>query len=289
MPKLFVNRLTVIDFSYLHPERGLLGESWLLDLVLDGTLDAQGMVLDFGLIKKQAKSLIDKEFDHKLLVPSYYPHCEVNETDACVSIRFDYGGGRRILHRSPANAVTPIPAADITTATLARAIHDRLQPALPYNVSELTVRLYAESIPGAFYHYSHGLKQHEGHCCRIAHGHRSRIEIFRDGVRDEPLEWAWAERWHDIYIANRSDLLGEREIQGLHYCRFGYRTAEGEFELELPEAGCYLIDSDSTVENLAQHIADMLYQEHPESRFRVQAYEGVDKGAIGKSGVFPGD
>lgn len=287
MAKLFVNRLTVIDFCYLHPERGLLGESWLLDLEMEGTLDAQGMVLDFGLIKKQVKTLIDEEFDHKLLVPSYHPHCDLDEADGYTLVRFGYGGGRHFFHRSPANAVTSIPATDITIATLSRAIHDRLQPTLPDNVRELTVRLYTESIPGAFYHYSHGLKHHEGNCRRIAHGHRSRIEIFRDGARDESLEWAWAERWHDVYIANRADLLEEREFRGLGYCRFGYRTAEGDFELELPKASCSLIDSDSTVENLAQHIAGQLHREQPESRFVVLAYEGVDKGAIGKAGVFP--
>lgn len=287
MPKLFVNRLTVIDFAYLHPERGLLGESWLLNLELEGTLDDQGMVFDFSRIKKQVKGLIDEEFDHKLLVPSYHPACDLDVGESSATIRFRYGGGRHIIHRSPSDAITAIPAADITIATLARCIHDRLRPILPDNVDELTIQLYSEAQTGAFYHYSHGLKQHEGNCRRIAHGHRSRIEIFRDGARDEGLEWLWAERWHDIYIANRADLRDERSVDGQPYCRFGYGTESGEFELELPKANCYFINADSTVENLAQHIADRLYQEQPESRFVVLAYEGVDKGAIGKSGVFP--
>jgi hypothetical protein len=42
-----------------------------------------------------------------------------------------------------------------------------------------------------------------------------------------------------------------------------------------------LIETDSTVENLAQHIAATLKSEHPEDDFRIEAYEGVDKGAIG--------
>ncbi len=42
MTTLFVNRLTVIDFSLLHPDLGLLGESLLVDIELDGSLDHQG-------------------------------------------------------------------------------------------------------------------------------------------------------------------------------------------------------------------------------------------------------
>ncbi|HPQ26375.1 MAG TPA: hypothetical protein PLY75_15680, partial [Gammaproteobacteria bacterium] len=67
----------------------------------------------------------------------------------------------------------------------------------------------------------------------------------------------------------------------VEYCEFGYRSSQGSFGLTLPKIGCYLIDNDSTVENIAQHIADQLKAEHPNDRFKVYAFEGVDKGAIG--------
>ena len=51
--------------------------------------------------------------------------------------------------------------------------------------------------------------------------------------------------------------------------------------LTLPKANCYLIDTDSTIENIARHVADELRSLHPDDRFKVYAYEGVDKGAIG--------
>ena len=50
--QLFVDQFTNVDFSYLDAERGLVGETWLANITLEGALDEQGMVHDFGHIKK---------------------------------------------------------------------------------------------------------------------------------------------------------------------------------------------------------------------------------------------
>ncbi len=41
-----------------------------------------------------------------------------------------------------------------------------------------------------------------------------------------------------------------------------------------------MLDSDTTVELIAAHIAGQLKSEFPEDAIRVKAYEGVGKGAI---------
>jgi adenine-specific DNA glycosylase len=43
-----------------------------------------------------------------------------------------------------------------------------------------------------------------------------------------------------------------------------------------------MLDTDTTVELIAAHIADTLKSEFPEDEIRVKAYEGVGKGAIAK-------
>jgi len=283
MIRLFVDRLTVVDFSYLHPQLGLLGESWLCDLELAGELDAQGMVLDFAEVKRRVKRRIDERFDHTLIVPRRHPGLVVEAAPARQAITFPYDAGLQVVHAGPPAAICLVDAAEITPQTLARAIEAALRPDLPATVATLSVTLREESQPGARYRYSHGLRQHAGNCQRIAHGHRSRIEIWRNGRRDTALEQSWAERWQGVYLGTRADLTGTRVRDGVAYCRFGYRSAQGEFALELPSDRCYLIDTDSTVEHLAQHVADSLAAERPGVRYRVRAFEGVDKGAVAEA------
>ncbi|MCW8908713.1 MAG: 6-carboxytetrahydropterin synthase [Sedimenticola sp.] len=283
MTTLFVKRLTVIDFSFLHPVLGLLGESWQVDIELDGSLDHQGMVLDFGEVKRQVKQVIDQSFDHRLLVPLRHAGCNVEQREHRCEINFRLESEETIHYSGPDCAVAPIDAMEVDEASLAEAITRSLKPLLPDNVDRLRIRLGPERIDGPWYRYSHGLKHHAGNCQRIAHGHRSRIHIYRNEQRDRELEADWANRWRDIYIGTMDDLLGSIEERGHSYFRFGYTAQQGLFQLQLPSSRCYLIERDTTVENLAQHIAEALKQEHPEESFRVEAFEGVDKGAIGYS------
>ena len=279
MTTLFVKGLTVVDFSYLHNTRGLLGESWRLDISLTGDLDQQGMVLDFSDVKHQVKQLVDLEFDHKLIVPVKSSAVTLTQHQERCSVLFEYADRARIEHHSPASALCLLSARSVTRKTVAAAITDSLLKEMPSNVSQLEIRLSPEHIEGPFYHYSHGLKHHAGNCQRIAHGHRSKIEIRRDGVHDPQIESDWAAKWRDIYIGSSEDLISKKDEQHL----YRYQASQGEFELKLPASCSYLIDSDSTVENLAQHIADSLQQSHPGSSFEVYAYEGIGKGAIGRS------
>ena len=277
--RLFVNQLTAMDFSYLHPIRGLLGESWLVDIELAGGLDDQGMVLDFGDVKRQVKQLIDESFDHRLLVPADHPGLSVEDDQ----LSFLLDNGLRIRHRGPADALQFIPGETITRTQVAKTIHQALQPKLPGNVQSMQLTLYPEPEDGAWYQYSHGLKQHCGNCQRIAHGHRSRIRIWRDGIRDAMLEHLWAERLRGTYIGTETDMVAITSCNDQTCFRFAYTAEQGAFELELPADRCYLLDTESTVENIARHIRERLEEEQQGQRFRVQAFEGIGKGAISES------
>ena len=217
MTILFVEGLTVMDFSYLHAERGLLGESWILDVMLHGTLDDQGMVLDFSDVKKAVKRLVDERYDHKLIVPIESDCTRIDGDPEQPVVTFTYGShGETLVHTSPPSALCLLDAMAVSTDSVAKAIEADLMDIMPSNVEKIEIGLHEEPIEGAFYHYSHGLRQHCGNCQRIAHGHRSRIEIYRNGHRDLLLEEQWAERWRDIYIGSRDDLVEARQPRRSH-------------------------------------------------------------------------
>jgi len=280
MPALFVKHLTVMDFSYVDIDRGILGESWIVDVVLHGELDHQGMVFDFGHVKKQIKQAVDGLFDHKLLVPTGLPSLTTKGCDDLLQVSWKDALGRKFQHISPTCSVALLHCETITTENVCPLLEAALKKILPSNVTDININLRQELIEGPQYQYSHGLKKHDGNCQRIAHGHRSRIDVFRAGKRDHELEAQWAQRWHDIYLGTREDLLKSYDEDGTPYFSFGYDAPQGRFELTLPAACCELIDTDSTVEYLADFIAHTLKQQCPEDDIEVFAYEGVLKGAM---------
>lgn len=290
--KLFVRDLTVIDSSYLCERRGMVGESWLVDIEMSGELNEMSMLLDFGRVKKLIKSIIDEEVDHKLLVPTecslVHVHALENDESTVDLLR----PGRAIHLRCPTQGFAFIPAPQVDKESVTRYLLGVLAKRLPDNIKDLSLTLRSERIEGAFYHYSHGLKKHDGNCQRIAHGHRSPVEILVDGERDEELEFNWAERWADIYLGTEEDrvalgelALSERAEVSLkegdaHYIGFKYVAPQGLFQLAMPAAEVEMIDTDTTIELLAHYIAREVKKQVGDKFVKIVAYEGVGKGAI---------
>jgi len=280
MTTIFIEQLTVADFSFLDTSRGLVGETLIVDVELEGQLDDQGMVMDFGHLKRRIKSVVDRCIDHCLVVPARAPGLRENKVEGGVSLQFPLSNHAYIRVMAPPSAITSMPAAEIDVNTIATYLDEQLRPVLSDNTTGLRISLRPEEINGACYHYSHGLKRHAGKCQRIAHGHRSRICITREGLPATDLEMKWARRWNDMYIANREDLVEAFDEGGTRYLRFAYEANEGKFTLVLPASHCYLIDGDTTVENLARHIHDETQRGAPGHKIVVRAYEGLNKGAI---------
>ena len=290
--KLFVRDLTVIDSSYLCERRGMVGESWLVDIEMSGELNEMSMLLDFGRVKKLIKSIIDEEVDHKLLVPTECPLVHVHALDNDESTVDLLRPGRAIHLRCPTQGFAFIPAPQVDKESVTRYLLGVLAKRLPGNIKDLSLTLRQERIEGAFYHYSHGLKKHDGNCQRIAHGHRSPVEILVDGERDEELEFNWAERWADIYLGTEEDrvalgelALSERAEASLkegdaHYIGFKYVAPQGLFQLAMPAVEVEMIATDTTIELLAHYIAREVKKQVGDKFVKIVAYEGVGKGAI---------
>ncbi|MFN1532768.1 6-carboxytetrahydropterin synthase [Vibrio jasicida] len=287
---LFVKDLTVIDASYLCATRGMVGESWILDVVMHGDLNEMSMVLDFSKVKKQIKQLVDEHVDHRLLVPLKNSAVHSARVKAGYS-QVDLIRGEKSIHLNcPDEAFCFIEAEAISIESVTEHIHKVLIGHLPSNVASIDVTLRHEQINGAYYHYTHGLKKHDGNCQRIAHGHRSPIEILTDGERDTAREHAFAQRWQDIYLASIEDLveIGHLELSehaSLINCdtHFGFRytTSQGDFQLAIAHSETEVLDTDTTVELLAVFIANDIAPSLAKGQsLQVIAYEGVGKGAM---------
>jgi len=289
--KLFVNDLTVMDFSYLCPERGMVGESWIVDVVLDGGLNEDSMVQDFGIVKKQLKKLIDDYVDHKLVVPADNSNTTIHtpNADGRVQVDFMFADKQPIQLFCPPEAYAFVYQLDeqpaiINKSSVTAYLKDVITTHLPENVHDIEIVLREEVILTPYYHYTHGLKKHDGNCQRIAHGHRSKIIINEDGKESNKWQAYWAKRFCDIYIGSSEDLVDHSQLsfpltnQTPVHC-FKYEASQGEFEMAIAKDSCEIIDYDSTVECLAQYILDQTKLESS-AAVVVRAYEGVGKGAI---------
>lgn len=278
--RLFVDHLINVDFSYLDQVRGLLGETWIANTELEGKLDEQGMVCDFGIVKKTLRNWLDDEIDHRLLVPTGNPALESLETsDDRVAIVWRLEDGELITCNCPKEAVHLVDTVTITPESVAESSVNIVKP-LFRQINAIHLSFVTERIEGAQYQYSHGLKKHNGNCQRIAHGHRSRIGVWKNGEVATDLEAQWASTFRDIYLGTREDLT---TVDQDGYLSFAYESQQGAFSLKLPEKYCYLMDSDTTVEHIASHIAKELKSQSPTDTFIVKAYEGLNKGAIAQS------
>ncbi|WP_108125515.1 6-pyruvoyl trahydropterin synthase family protein [Saccharospirillum mangrovi] len=283
MSRLFVDHLTVLDFSYLHPHRGVVGESWIVDVELEGDLNDEGMVFDFGHVKKLLKQALDGGMDHTFVVPLALPGLTLTETDDGERLDIEYrdaNGQLKLRYQAPREAVFQLDSASVSIEAARPALEAHLNTLVPANVRKVHLRLHTEQIDGAFYHYAHGLKKHQGDCQRLCHGHRSRLEIWRDGERDTEAEQDWAQRFADVYLVTREDRLASAEPGLTHV---GYDAEQGRFDVWLSDAQCYEMTTDTTVELIAAHLAAELGREQPQHQWRVKAFEGVRKGAIAES------
>ncbi|WP_369434303.1 6-carboxytetrahydropterin synthase [Psychromonas sp. MME1] len=157
---------------------------------------------------------------------------------------------------------------------------------LPDNITGLEVKLRNEQIATPYYHYTHGLKKHNGNCQRIAHGHRSKIDIYIDDVYSDALVKDWANRWRDIYLVSAEDVIDKGDLSFIvlqnksdKLCT-AYHAQQGYFELLLPASRAEVLPRDTTVEELANYICEQIKARYSEQKITVYAYEGIGKGAI---------
>lgn len=284
--KLFVRNLTVIDASYLDATRGFVGESYQVDIILQGSLNEQSMILDFSQVKKQIKAIIDAEVDHKLLVPHAAENCSVIFDAARTQVDYKLKDNSMIQLKCPNEAYCFLESETINSDVLETYLEQVILLQLPENICSLEIKLGHEQIDTPYYHYTHGLKKHDGNCQRIAHGHRSKIDIYINDIYSKELVKDWANRWQDIYLVSKEDIIDKSELSfnviksDIDQLCSAYHAPQGYFELIMPAHRAEIVPKDSTVEELANYVCQQIKTRVGEEKVTVYAYEGIGKGAI---------
>ena len=281
-----------LDFSYFSEIEGLVGESFLIDLTLEGSLNSESMILDFGLCKSLVKSYVNEAVDHKFLLPIGSKYVEFErQPNAYITVHCDRGVDS-LLVSAPEQAFAFIPSSFINKRILIDFLQKHLQTILPKNIKKVKLDFKSDdSSAFSLYSYSHGLAKHKGNCQRIVHGHRSIIDIKSGLSRQHELESYWVKRWNNKYLGSACDLQDftvKPKFNGdylnfnpINHFLFNYTSSQGVFTLYISKDICEILQTETTVESLAKHIA--VYSKclfHNAGNLEVVLYEGIDKGAV---------
>ena len=84
---IFLENFDHIDSAFLHPKQGLFGKTLAFDCTLKGPMNHNGVIVDFGWVKKAVKKYLKERFDHKLIVFQGPDHKLLSQKD-CYELLF---------------------------------------------------------------------------------------------------------------------------------------------------------------------------------------------------------
>lgn len=296
--RIFVRNATVLDCALWDMNHGPRGQSWQVDIEWHGHTDDEGVIVDFSLAKKTAKGLIDRLFDHRLLIAETSVHRTDNNSVICCpspQIKTD----DCFLIETYQESVALLPEETMlalgrgNTQLLESTIASEIKNISPENITEIRVKLKPHEARGlpVHFNYLHSLRLHSGNCQRF-HGHSNIVEIFES---DQPRPSAAA----DVAVAlNGKYLVAESYVsksscnasqqffsfQELHklnqhtHTLIEYQGTQGAVTLLVPKSRLILMPDESTIENISRWIFEHFF-EHMQ-KVRVFGYEGLHKGAI---------
>lgn len=287
---MFVRDVDHIDSAFFCQNNGIIGTTWHVDVGLEGQLDSNGFVFDFGLVKKKFKEVLKQTVDHALILPKLSPQVSSKDGMNDIEIEAVTLTGETWSYRCPSQAIYFVSASSVTADSVARAIEQEMKHHLPRTVKSLQVSLREEMTgqnEGVF-RYTHGLPGHEGACQRLFHGHRSKIEIYENNVRSERLEKIIAEDLlrSQMHIISPDQLISGNLVQFKtgnrgEFIEMNYSGSQGRFKAKIPAHRCMLFQHSTSIESISQNILSYLLNHSdisPNGSLIVRCFEGINKG-----------
>ena len=292
---LFIKDVDRIDCASFEPNQGITGKSWYVDVYVTGELDHNGFVFDFSLLKKTVKNILKKTIDHALLIPieSQQVVYQTSGSDEQWILRAKArltNTDKVWEYTCPKGAVYPVRCTRITREIVEQECRRLVRHRLPPHISDVKIQLRKEvgHPSDSFFRYTHGITDHDGHCQRLFHGHRSKIEVFVGGERRKDLEQYIANDLFGsiVHIASLRQLAGSKAELGIDRSsedtiELAYQGTQGNFKACIPANRVYFVAEQTSVERITAQLAGHLVAKfNLQAGVRVACFEGIDKGAV---------
>ncbi len=292
---LFYQSLTLLDYAYLDDKLGVVGNSLIVDVELVGETH-DDIIFDFSLAKKEIKKIIDREADHRLIVPAK----TLIEKNGQYNLIHSWEKNTKTMeYWAPREAFCELDNDIISIPNIKTFLERVILKEMPANISKvlITLRQEAGESSSTFFNYTHGLKNHYGNCQRLLHGHRSMLKISVNGKIDKKSEELLANKIFggNIHFAMLSNIINLNEIikmypeidklDGLvpskvNLVHIKYEGPQGIFKLKIPGSSVSIFQNETTIENLTLNFAKMVKKNlNKNDTVMVQGMEGIGKGA----------
>lgn len=299
---MFIGDITVIDHAFVTSLGEIVGNSLRLSVEVEGKVDeTEQVVIDFSACKKKIKHIVDdSEFavDHRLII----------HPESGCDIRTLGDGTTRIETDNGFEVTGPIENdwfVKISDASYLIRTHEFV---LPHEIHSVYLKLYLERIllqelaslgvtrisvqlddvfivpSEATIHvpftYVHGLRNSSSYGCKnIAHGHRSFIAVDAvDTARAEQSLRCIAEDMNRVLIDKQNITHVNANSEEI---TLEYKSTRGKFKMTVPGDIGKVLSTETTVENLAEYIANTYRGTLLAiGARRVWVSEGLSKGAV---------
>jgi 6-pyruvoyl-tetrahydropterin synthase len=296
---IFLNDVTRIDCAIFDPSKGILGQTWRIDVALTGQMGANGFVFDFSQLKKLARQVLKSSVDHSLVIPinSQAVQYKTAERGECWMMRSKSLKSNELAeweYKSPPGAVFGARSVAVSRQVVEQEVARTLRHRLPAEITQVVVALREEDVDPteATFRYTHGISGHEGMCQRLMHGHRCRLQVYVGDERRPDLEHYVARDvlGANVHMATPSQLRGGAlpavgtRGKTAAPVTLGYEAPQGYFEATLPANRIFVVEQETSVECIARELARLVKREESTAeKVRVVCYEGIDKGAIAEA------
>jgi len=141
-------RFSACHFIPRHEKCSRLhGHSYIVRLRLEGDIGEEGMIMDFVVLKKELKIMID-EMDHKVLLPALSDTVKITKTEDSVEV---VSCGKRYVF--PIEDIKMLDVHTTTAEEMSEMMTERMakQVNIPKNVKSISVGLDEERGQTAWY------------------------------------------------------------------------------------------------------------------------------------------